>query len=140
MDIQPRRRTRPPRTRANRPKIIFHRTRIVAYHEAGKGMREISRLLGISRDTVRLWVRRCQEEGQALTRPRPGGPRVTTPEEDELIRKAAERAPAAPLSNVVRITNTTGLQCHPITTRRRLQESGLHCFTPANKETLTEVQ
>ncbi|KAK4313490.1 hypothetical protein Pmani_015170 [Petrolisthes manimaculis] len=61
-------------------------------------MREISRLLGISRDTVRLWVRRYQEEGHVFTRPRPGGPRVTTPEEDELIRREVERAP---LSNVV---------------------------------------
>ncbi|KAK4296247.1 hypothetical protein Pmani_031247 [Petrolisthes manimaculis] len=84
-------------------------------------MREISRLLGISRDTVRLWVRRYQEEGHVFTRLRPGGPRVTTPEEDELIRREVERAP---LSNAVSRTNTTGRQCHPITTRRRLQESG----------------
>ncbi|KAK3887706.1 hypothetical protein Pcinc_008191 [Petrolisthes cinctipes] len=111
MDIQPRRRVKPPRTRANRPEVISHRTRIVAYHEAGKGMREISLLLGISRDTVRLWVRRYREEGHVLTRPRPGGPRVTTPEEEELIRREAERAP---LSKAVSITNTAGLQCHPI--------------------------
>ncbi|KAG7169798.1 putative helix-turn-helix HTH_28 domain containing protein 3 [Homarus americanus] len=72
MEVQPQRHVRPPRTRANRPEVITSRGRIIEYHEAGEGIREISRLLGISRDTVRLWVRRHEEEGHELTRPRPG--------------------------------------------------------------------
>ncbi|KAG7159001.1 putative Helix-turn-helix domain-containing protein 5 [Homarus americanus] len=56
MKVQPQRHVRPPRTRANRPEVITSRGRIIGYHEAGKGIREISRLLGISRDTVRLWL------------------------------------------------------------------------------------
>ncbi|KAG7161021.1 putative helix-turn-helix HTH_28 domain containing protein 8, partial [Homarus americanus] len=93
MEVQPQHHVRPPRTRANRPEVITSRGRIIGYHEAGKGLREISRLLGISRDTVRLWVRRYEEEGHVLTRPRPGRPRVTTPAADQQIQRAAERAP-----------------------------------------------
>lgn len=136
MDVQPQRRARPPRTRANRPELITRRAKIIGYYEAGKGLREISRLLGISRDTVRLWVRRYEEEGHVLTRPRSGGPRVTTPAEDQHIQRAAERAP---LSSAVRITREAGVQCHPVTTRRRLHETGKKCFIPARKETLTET-
>ncbi|KAG7172588.1 Nuclear receptor coactivator 5-like 1 [Homarus americanus] len=69
MEVQPQGHMRPPRTRANRPEVITRRTRIVEYHEARKRIREVSRLLGISRDTVRLWVRRHQEEDHVLTRP-----------------------------------------------------------------------
>ncbi|KAG7173976.1 putative helix-turn-helix HTH_28 domain containing protein 6 [Homarus americanus] len=93
MEVQPQHHVRPPRTRANRPEVITSRGRIIGYHEAGKGLREISRLLGISRDTVRLWVRRYEEEGHVLTRPRPGRPRVTTPAADQQIQRAVERAP-----------------------------------------------
>ncbi|KAG7169076.1 putative helix-turn-helix HTH_28 domain containing protein 4 [Homarus americanus] len=74
IEVQPQRHVRPPRKRANRPEVITSRGRIIGYHEARKGIREISRLLGISRDTVRLWVRRYEEEGHVLTRPRPGRP------------------------------------------------------------------
>ncbi|KAG7155774.1 putative winged helix-turn-helix domain containing protein 11 [Homarus americanus] len=125
MEVQPQRHVRPPRTRANRPEVIRSRGRI-----------RISRLLGISRDTVRLWVRRYEEGGHVLTRPRPGRPRVTTPAADQQIQRAAERAP---LSTAVRITRETGVQCHPITTRRRIRETGRQCFIPARKETLTEA-
>ncbi|KAG7172536.1 putative helix-turn-helix HTH_28 domain containing protein 7, partial [Homarus americanus] len=93
MKVQPQRHVRPPRTRANLPDVITSRCKIIGYHEAGKGIREISHLLGISRDTVRLWVRRYEEEGHVLTMPRPGRPRVTTPGADQQIQRAAERAP-----------------------------------------------
>lgn len=135
MNGQPRGRT--PRTRANRPEVITRRTLIVGHHQAGKGIREISRLLGISTNTVTLWVRRFEEEGHVLTRPRSGGPRVTTQEEDERLLQAADRRPR---DTAVKFTRDTGLRCHPVTTRRRLREVGLHCFIPAVKESLTEAQ
>ncbi|KAG7165875.1 putative helix-turn-helix domain containing protein 2 [Homarus americanus] len=136
MEVQPQLYVRPPRTRAHLPKVITSRGRIIGYHEAGKGIREISRLLVISRDTIRLWVRRYEEEGHVLTRPRPGRPRVTTPAADQQIQRAAERAP---LSTTMRIKRRTGVQCHPTTTRRRIRETGRQCFIPARKETLTEA-
>lgn len=136
MEQRPGRSVRPPRTRANRPEVITRRSKIVGYHEAGKSIREISRLLGISRDTVRLWVRRYEAEGHVLTRPRSGQPRITTPDEDDEIRREAERQP---LTTAVNITRNVGLRCHPVTVRRRLKEAGLNCYIPARKETLSEV-
>ncbi|KAG7162737.1 hypothetical protein Hamer_G028959 [Homarus americanus] len=73
------------------------------------------------RDTVRLCVKRYEEEGHVLTRPRTGRPRVTTPAAYQQIQRAAERAP---LSTAVLITRETGVQCHPKTTRRRIRETG----------------
>ncbi|KAG7164391.1 putative winged helix-turn-helix domain containing protein 10 [Homarus americanus] len=128
MEIQPQGHMRLPQMRTNWPELITHRTRIVAIHKAGKGIREISHLLGISRDTVRLWVRRHQEDGHMLTRPQTGGTRVTTLEEDQQIRRKAERAP---LSTAVYIRRVTGVHCHPITTRRQIWETGRQCFIPA---------
>ncbi|KAK3896191.1 hypothetical protein Pcinc_000113 [Petrolisthes cinctipes] len=115
----------------------MRRARIIGYYEAGEGIREISDLLGISRGTVRLWVRIYEEEGHVLTRPRSGGPRITTPAEDQQIIPAAERAP---LSSAVPITRETGVQCNPVTTGRRLRETSRDCFIPAHKETLTDAQ
>ncbi|KAG7170144.1 hypothetical protein Hamer_G012387 [Homarus americanus] len=69
VEAQPQGHKRLPRTRANRPEVITRRTRIVIYHEAEKGIWEINRLLGISRDTVRLWVKRHQEEDRSHQAP-----------------------------------------------------------------------
>lgn len=137
MDARPQGRVRGPRTHANRPEVITRRALIVGYHNAGKGIREISRLMGISTATVQLWVNRFEAEGHVLTRARPGGPRVTTAEEDERLRQAAERRP---LDNAIKLTRDVGLHCSPVTTRRRLREAGLNCFIPAVKENLTEAQ
>ncbi|KAK3881418.1 hypothetical protein Pcinc_014138 [Petrolisthes cinctipes] len=136
MEVRPRGRARPARTRADRPEVIMRRTLIVGYHAAGKGIREISQLMGISRATVRLWLRRYEAEGHVLTRPRPGRPRVTTNEDDERLRRAVERNPQM---TAVTLTREAELPCHVVTTRRRLWEAGLRCHIPARKEMLTEA-
>ncbi|KAG7176820.1 putative Homeodomain-like domain-containing protein 10 [Homarus americanus] len=65
MDVQARGRgRRAPHTWANRPEVIARRALIVGHHEAGKSINEISRLMGISKPTVRLWIRRCVKEGR----------------------------------------------------------------------------
>ncbi|KAK3891784.1 hypothetical protein Pcinc_004325 [Petrolisthes cinctipes] len=92
--------------------------------------------MGISRATVRLWLRRYEAEGHVLTRPRPGRPRVTTKEDDERLRRAVERNPQM---TAVTLTREAELPCHVVTTRRRLWEAGLRCHIPARKEMLTEA-
>ncbi|KAK3895735.1 hypothetical protein Pcinc_000658 [Petrolisthes cinctipes] len=136
MEVRPRGRARPARTQADRPEVIMRRTLIVGYHAAGKGIREISQLMGISRATVRLWLRRYEAEGHVLTRPRPERPRVTTKEDDERLRRAVERNPQM---TAVTLTREAELPCHVVTTRRRLWEAGLRCHIPARKEMLTEA-
>ena len=85
---------------------------------------------------LEIWVRRHEDEGHVLTRPRSGRPRITKPAEEQQIQRATDRAP---LSTAVAITRETGVQCHPVTTRRRIRETGRTFFIPAHKETLTEA-
>ncbi|KAK4303652.1 hypothetical protein Pmani_019425 [Petrolisthes manimaculis] len=82
------------------------RGRIVGMHESGKTAAEISRELGVTKDTVYLWIRRWQEEGNLTDRRRQGRPRETTNDQDEEIREAAE---ANPFTNAVAITEDLNL-------------------------------
>ncbi|KAK4301124.1 hypothetical protein Pmani_026707 [Petrolisthes manimaculis] len=74
------------------------RGRIVGMHESGKTAAEISRELGVTKDTDNLWIMRWQEEGNLTDRRRQGRPRETTNDQDEEIREAAE---ANPFTNAV---------------------------------------
>lgn len=126
---------RPPNTHANRPEVICRRAMIVGRYSAGQTISEISRSLGISRKTVKRWLRRYEEEGDVKTRARPGRPRVTSPEDD---RRLLEAANMNSQRTAVTLTREAGMRCHVVTTRRRLREGGLRCHVPAVKEQLTE--
>ncbi|KAK4315797.1 hypothetical protein Pmani_012991 [Petrolisthes manimaculis] len=137
MDIQGRRHgQRPPNNRANRPEVITRRALIMGNYDAGKSINEISRLMGISKTTVRLWIRRYEGEGQVMTRPRSGRPKVNSQDDEDRLIAAARQSPK---TTAVSWTRELQLPCHPITTRRRLQEAGLDCHVPAVKEQLTEA-
>lgn len=128
---------RPPNTQADRPEVICRRSLIVGRYHAGMSVNEISRVMGISKNTVRLWIRRYEEEGHVTTRPRSGRPRVTSPDADKRLVAAAREAPK---KTAVTLTHELELQCDPVTTRRRLHEVGLHCYVAAEKEKLSEQQ
>lgn len=115
---------RPSRTWANRTEVITKRRLIVGHHKAGKSIREISRLMGITKATVRLWIRRYKEEGHVTTRPRSGRPRITSSLQDQTLIDAARQMP---YTNAVDLTKELQLPCHPVTTRRRLHEGRLNC-------------
>lgn len=66
---------------------------------------------------------------------RPGGPRKTTPAEDDAIARAAREQP---LTNAEVIREDLGLEVSSMTVRRRLHGAGIHHRTPAKKELLTE--
>ncbi|CAF4955911.1 unnamed protein product [Pieris macdunnoughi] len=55
---------------ASRNLDIVQRSKILVYHEEGFNIRQISEKLGITRNTVRLWIRRYEEEGHLQDRPR----------------------------------------------------------------------
>ncbi|KAG7169277.1 putative Transposable element Tc1 transposase-like 55 [Homarus americanus] len=126
---------RPPNTRANRPEVIANRALIVGHYQGGTSISEISRLMGISKSTVRRWIRRFEGEGHVETRPRSGRPSVTSPADDARLLQAVRQAPR---TTAVTWKRYLRLRCHPVTTRRRIHEAGLKCCVPAVKE-LTEV-
>ncbi|KAK4301123.1 hypothetical protein Pmani_026706 [Petrolisthes manimaculis] len=101
------------------------RGRIVGMHESGKTAAEISRELGVTKDTVYLWIRRWQEEGNLTDRRRQGRPRETTNDQDEEIREAAE---ANPFTNAVAITEDLNLPVSGRTVRRRLHDQERFLF------------
>ncbi|KAK3889853.1 hypothetical protein Pcinc_006179 [Petrolisthes cinctipes] len=125
-----------PRTHANRPEIILHRGEIIGRYKGGQSLKEISREMGIHNKSVRLCVRRYEAEGHVETRPRPGGPRSTTPYDDKRIIAASAQSPK---KTAITLTRELGLECHVTPTRRRLHEAGIHCYIPAVKENLTPI-
>ncbi|KAG7156902.1 putative Transposable element Tc1 transposase-like 48 [Homarus americanus] len=84
----------------------------------------ISRLMGISKSTVRRWKKRFVGEGHVETRPRSGRPRGTSPADDARLLHAVRQAPRM---TAVTWTRELRLRCHPVTTRRRIHEAGLKC-------------
>ncbi|KAG7162330.1 putative winged helix-turn-helix domain containing protein 14 [Homarus americanus] len=87
------RRLRPPNTRANRLEVIANRSLIVGYYQGATSISEISRLMGISKSTVRRWIKRFEGEGHVETRPRSGRPRVTSPADDARLLHAVRQTP-----------------------------------------------
>lgn len=114
---------------------IALRGRIIGLHDAGKTPAEIALELGITTDTVYLWIRRWNEEGTLADHNRTGRRRLTDADQDRMLRNASV---ASPFSNAVAITQECGLPISARTVRRRLHEQGLHHRTPAVKEKLTE--
>ncbi|XP_066963216.1 uncharacterized protein [Macrobrachium rosenbergii] len=111
------------------------RGRIVTLRNNGLSIRAIARDVGVSPTTVLLWIRRWEESGNLNDLPRPGGPRKTTPAEDDAIVRAAREQP---LTNAMVIREDLGLEVSSMTVRRRLHAAGIHHRTPATKELLTE--
>ncbi|KAG7176614.1 putative PiggyBac transposable element-derived protein 4-like 24 [Homarus americanus] len=66
------------------------RSQIARLHEEGLSISSIARRLGISRPTAQKWTRRWQKTGNLKDLERKPRRRVTSAEEDENIRKAAE--------------------------------------------------
>lgn len=116
---------------------MFLRGRIVGMYDCGKSLSEISRRLGISRYAVRRWVQRWEEGEPIRAKNRSGRPRCTSDEEN---RQIVETARNHPITSAVCITQELRLTCSGDTTRRRLKEADLRCYTPAQKEALTDIQ
>ena len=114
---------------------ICNRSRIIGMRETGMSYKQIARELGISLPTVRLWCRRWEESGNLNDRPRAGGPRKTTLDEDRAITEVATQSP---LTNAVAIRDTLNLRVSAGTVRNRLHDNGIHHRTPAVKEKLED--
>ncbi|KAK3891143.1 hypothetical protein Pcinc_004934 [Petrolisthes cinctipes] len=123
-----------PQAQANKPEVILQRGVIVGRYLANQSISEISRELGLSRNTVMKWIRRYEEEGHVSTRPRTGRPRITTVEHDALLFDAAAQSP---FKTSMTLTPELNLPCSARTTRTRLVDSGLASRVPARKPSLS---
>lgn len=79
------------------PQREVERARIVLMSAAGKTNAEIQSALGVSRTKVQRWLDRYEESGSAgvrSDRPRAGGPKTITPEQEaEIVRRTLEGPP-----------------------------------------------
>ncbi|KAL7646945.1 UNVERIFIED_CONTAM: hypothetical protein RMT77_002202 [Armadillidium vulgare] len=120
----------------NHAEKLVLRGKIIAMFESGQNKTQIARNLGIHVSTVRRWIVRHEEEGNLCDRPKPGGPRKTTLNEDQQIIQETIRNP---FTNSRAIKRALELEACDRTIRRRLHENGIHHRTPAVKQKLTEA-
>lgn len=111
------------------------RTSIISLHGAGLSNGEIARTLDISRNTVALWIKRFEESGTILNKPRSGRPRCTTTEEDEVIRAVITNDPFATAAT---IREKHGISCTLQTIRNRLHSIDWHGCQPRKKPALSQ--
>ncbi|KAK3894935.1 hypothetical protein Pcinc_001330 [Petrolisthes cinctipes] len=102
---------------------LTKRAQIVALHDLGLSSRVIATRLTVSRTTVLKWIRRHEETGILTDLDRRPRPKLTTPQEDENIRRAVQDDP---FTNVVAIRESLHLNVTPQTIRNRLHGAGIH--------------
>ncbi|KAG7163712.1 Transposable element Tcb2 transposase-like 10 [Homarus americanus] len=116
---------------------------IIALRDIGLSIRAIAHQLGVLPRTVSKLIQRWEETGNLTYLARRPRSRVTTTQEDECIRQAAEENP---FTNAVAIRDELQLNVSNETVRRRLHEAGMHHRSgmvmnnqvPASKERLTD--
>jgi transposase len=109
------------------------RGRIIELHEGGYSRAEIMEIIGCSRQTVALWIKKHEEGGmENLKDHRKNNrcPEKTTPEQNQDIIRAVDEYPFAPVADVLR---NRELNISTQTVRRRLRAAGIHSHSPAKK-------
>lgn len=109
---------------------------IILLHEEGRSNGEIARRLAISKHTVARWIRRHEETGGTVDKPRSGRSKCTTREQDMAISNAIINEPFTPAPQIRR---DLGLVCSAQTVRNRHHSNNLHGRTPAKKPELSEL-
>ncbi|XP_066965864.1 uncharacterized protein [Macrobrachium rosenbergii] len=115
-----------------RDRNLVLRGRIITLRYNGLLIRAITRD-GVSPTTVQMWIRRWEESGNLNDLPRPGGPRKTTPAEDDAIVRAAREQP---LTNAEVIREDLGLGVSSMTARRRLPRCSVSSQNSSDKGAL----
>lgn len=109
------------------------RGKIIGLHQAGYNKTEIANLVGCTRQTVALWVRKHEEGGMANLRDHRKnnkGPQKTTPEQNQEIVRAVDENPFDAVENILRNRN---INICGQTIRRRLRAANVHSKPAAKK-------
>lgn len=98
--------------------------------EVGRSMRQVAAIFGCIPMTIHNLMQRYQNHGSVNDRPRPGQPRVTTPQQDRQIRLAHLRNRFRPATVTAQTTPGRNNPWISVSTvRRRLHRSGLYART-----------
>ncbi|XP_047998342.1 uncharacterized protein LOC125235798 [Leguminivora glycinivorella] len=117
---------------ANRDQI---RLQVIDLHEQGVGIREISRQINVTRNTVRRWVRRHGNEENIIDLRRNNHrPQVITQEQSRLMQMQYIMDAFTPTRHFAE-----AFEVHPSTIRRHLHAMGVHHRRPAKKIALTDA-
>lgn len=111
------------------------RGEIIGMFKANKSIKEISQEAEVAINTVRLWIKRYNEEYSLVTKSRPGRPRATTATQD---REMVNYIKGQPFETAKSLLANLNLSCSYTTVRRRLKNEGLNSSKPAKTEALTE--
>jgi transposase len=106
------------------------RGQIVGMAKSDKSSREIGNQLGIPHTTIAYTIRRYKENSSNIDRKRSGRPAVLTERSKNLLRREAKRNRFKPLKE---ITNQLPVKVSVTTSRKALNERGLHHHVAAKK-------
>ena len=114
------------------------RAQIVALHGQNLSERLISAQMGCSKTSVHQAIAKYQEDGSYTDRKRSGRPRVSTAQEDNLMRRIVMRSPSSSMKKIKAELLRRGRKVSHMTVSRRLsKEFNLKSYKPAKKPRLT---
>ena len=99
---------------------------------------KIAKIMNCYCNTVKLWLDRLEEIKDLSDRSRPGPPRLTTAEEDQLMIDLTTEEMDATTSEAVKQELEKKVVISNRTIRRRLHEAGLQYMRPLSKHLLNE--
>ncbi|XP_065658426.1 uncharacterized protein LOC136082939 [Hydra vulgaris] len=101
--------------------------------------REISRKIGVSRQTVQRIASKIKsgENPISTLRKNSKGKRLTTPNSERIIRNICSENRKKPRKIITTLIKDAGISISDRTVRRRLDELGFKCYRPAKKPKLT---
>lgn len=101
------------------------RNMIIQHSNDGQSVRNISRLLKISKSTVHSVIQRYVMSGTTVNQPRTGRPRATSATNDNLIRLLVKKNPKVPAPEVNQRLKQLGVSVSDQTVRNRIHEAGM---------------
>ena len=108
------------------------REAIIALHKKKVSKKEIASLLKLNKNTVTLWVKRYETEGNVKQKWRPHSARCTTDEDDQRIVDYVVNTPRAQ-TTCSAIKANLALECSTRTIRRRMKEKNILHHIPSKK-------
>ena len=109
---------------------------VIMLKNEGKSLKEIGKILNLSKSTVQVIVKNLETTGSYENKPRPGRP----PKLNERIqRRILREINEHPMEIAKAIEKDYGIVVHAETVRRSLKKNGLNCRVSRRKPLLRDV-